>query len=189
MIPKQSSKGHCSYCQLLRERIRNTKPLQEKNALRVRLSQHREWVALERRHYHQIREHAGGSDDEHDSIHMDAMDWHRTSLPHFPEVAKDLEGTYQKYKQKLTGAKAHGLPRPYFLFLNNLSVKPDTNLNIHLLLRILQQLGRPVKKKLKILLDNTVAGNKTIRLFGLLGMLVQYGVVDEVKMHCLVKPL
>ena len=181
VIPHQSKKGHCSECQTLKERIRRASLQGDKNALRLELAEHRELVAKERQHYHHIRETAGGETDDHDSMSWDAMDWNHTSIPHHPEGAKDLEASFEKYRQKLTGGKVHGIPRPYFLFYNNQSVKPDTNLNIHIMLQMLRNLGRPIKKKLHILLDNTVAGNKTIRLFGFIAILVQYGLVDEVR--------
>ena len=180
-IPKSTPKGRCSVCILLGEKIAAAKTKKLKNELRYQKAKHREFAANERKRYHYIREHAGGPEDEWDSLHWDAMDQSKSSLPSFPSKA-GIEASFERYKQKLTGAKAHGISRPYFLFFNNDSIRPDTNLNIHVLLRILQQMGRPLKKKLKILLDNTVAGNKTIRLFGLLGVLVQYGLVEEVCM-------
>ena len=180
VIPHQTKQGKCSFCQTIKERIRSTSVGGGKNELRAELAEHREWVAKERQHYHHIRETAGQPGDTYDSIAWDAMDWNHTSIPHHPVSAKDLEASYEKYRQKLTGAKAHGTIRPNFLFYNNQSVKPDTNLNIHVLLQILRSLGRLVKDTLYIQLDNTVAGNKTMRLFGFLGLLVQYGVVKEV---------
>jgi hypothetical protein len=75
----------------------------------------------------------------------------------------------------------HGMQTDHFLFVTDATIPGDTNLNIHCLSRVLQVNKAELKKKWVIQLDNTGAGNKTVRLMAFLGMLVQYQVFEEVR--------
>ena len=179
VIPNQPRMGKCKVCVQFQEAIEKTSNAQEKQNLRELRRLHYDHVSREREVYWDIRRTAARHGSKHCSAVLDGMDFRTTSLPVYPRRSK-IEQDYEPFKKKLTGGLMHGMPVSHFMFVTDATIPGDTNLNIHALSRMYQVNKGHTKKRWVIQLDNTGAGNKTVKLMAFLGMLVQYGVFDEV---------
>ena len=178
-IPVQQRHGKCKVCIQFQEAIESTSNAQEKQQLREVRKLHYDHVTREREVYWDIRRTASRHEYNHSSAVLDGMDFRTTSLPAFPKRSK-LEQEFEPFKKKVTGGMMHGMPTSHFLFVTDATVPGDTNLNIHAMSRMCQVNKSHLKRRWVIQLDNTGAGNKTVKLMAFLGMLIQYQVFDEV---------
>jgi hypothetical protein len=179
VIPVQPRMGKCQICVQFQEAIERTSNAQEKHDLREQRRLHYDHVTRERQVHWDFRRTAGKHNSPHISAVLDGMDFRTTSLPVWTRKSK-LEDDYFPFKKKVTGGLMHGMPTSHFLFVTDATIPGDTNLNIHSLSRMIQVNKAALKKKWVIQLDNTGAGNKTVKLMAFLGMLVQYQVFEEV---------
>ena len=179
IIPSQPRMGKCKVCVQFQEAIEKTSNAQEKQMLREARRLHYDHVTREREIYWDIRRKAARPGSKHCSAVLDGMDFRTTSLPVYPKKSK-IEQEYEPFKKKVTGGLMHGMPVSHFSFVTDATIPGDTNLNIHALSRMCQVNKNHLKRVWVIQLDNTGAGNKTVKLMAFLGMLVQYQVFDEV---------
>ena len=179
VIPNQPRMGKCKVCVQFQEAIEKTSNAGEKQSLREQRRLHYDHVTREREVYWDVRRTAARHNSKHCSAVLDGMDFRTTSLPVFPRKSK-IEQDYEPFKKKVTGGMMHGMPVSHFLFVTDATIPGDTNLNIHAMSRMCQVNKSHLKKVWVIQLDNTGAGNKTVKLMAFLGMLVQYQVFDEV---------
>ena len=179
VIPYNPRMGKCKHCVQFQEAIERTTNPAEKQRLRDLRRLHYDHITRERQVYWDIRRTAARANSKHNSGITDGMDVGKTGLPSFPKRSK-IEREYEPFSQKVTGGLMQGMDTSHFLFVSDAYMPADTNLNIQVLSRMLQVNKKGLKKRWYIQLDNTAAGNKTVKLFAFLGMLIQYGVFDEV---------
>ena len=180
IIPKRSRFAKCKICSRLKIAIKETKDTNKKRALRQEKQDHLKTVFADRRVYWNVRQ-LSRNDPDLMSIIMDAMDKSKTSPPRWWLISHSQD-EYNPYNLKLTGALTHGLPDDYFFFINDNTIPADTNMNILCLMKIIEKLREhgKLKKKLHLQFDNTTAGNKTVRMYAFLGMMVQFKVFEEI---------
>ena len=180
IIPKRSRFAKCKICSRLKIAIKGTNDLNKKAALRAEKHEHLKTVFADRRVYWTVRQMCRSNPDLM-SIIMDAMDKSKTSPPRWWLISHSQD-EYNPYNLKLTGALAHGLPDDHFFFLNDNTIPADTNMNILCLMKIIENLRErgKLKKMLHLQFDNTTAGNKTVRMYAFLGMMVQFKVFEEI---------
>ena len=181
VIPYNPRMGKCKHCVQFQEAIERTTNPAEKQRLRDLRRLHYDHITRERQVYWDIRRTAAKSNSKHNSGICDGMDVNKTGLPSF-RIRSKIEREYEPFTQKVTGGLMQGMDISHFLFVTGANIPSDTNLNIHVLSRMIQVNKKQLKKTWYIQLDNTAAGNKTVKLMAFLGMLVQYGVFDEVRM-------
>ena len=182
VIPKQNNRfAKCTECEGFKDEIKKTKDPGQKAKIRGRKKNHLDIVFAERKAYWAIRQFCR-YDPDMTSIIIDAMDKSKTSPPRWPQRTH-AQDKYDPHTLKLTGAIIHGAPNEYYFFLSDDTIPADTNLNAAIIMRILTELSNKpggLKKKLHFQFDNTSAGNKNIRMYAFLGMLVQFQVVEEI---------
>jgi hypothetical protein len=97
------------------------------------MRQHRDYWLKERESYYIRRRDAQTKPDESVVLIIDSMDQNNATVPYLFN-AEDRK----RYPVRITGVIAHGLPDPYFAFINT-RWRGDSNTNIHCLLHVLEK--------------------------------------------------
>ena len=155
----------------------------ERDKLKAKEFKHSRFVRAERQSYYDRRTTACKHPEEYFSVIIDGADQSAYSMPHFVLLDKDTAGNGKRIRNHLFGAIVHGRALYGFSYLDN--CKHGTNLTIEALHRVIVKEwirgGRQrLPRVLYLQLDNCSKQNKSQYLIAYLGLLVAWGVFDEV---------
>jgi hypothetical protein len=155
----------------------------ERAKLKAKEFKHSRFVRAERQSYYDRRTCACKQPQEFFSVIIDGADQSAYSMPHFVLLDKDTAGNGKRIRNHLFGAIVHGRALYGFSYLDN--CKHGTNLTIEALHRVLvKEWIRGGKNRLPrvllLQLDNCSKQNKSQYLIAYLGLLVGWGVFEEV---------
>jgi hypothetical protein len=158
--------------------IKKAKTTEELDRYRKANQEHNALQQGERRAYHLRKIRAVSSPAEFLSIIMDGMDQAKCTLPHFVQMAKDMDQP-DLLTVSLMGAKVHGRAFPCFLGFPLLYSTHGPNFTIECLWLALNSL-QELPKTLYLQLDNCPSMNKNKYIFAFLAYLVQEDIFDQV---------
>lgn len=103
------------------------------------MGEHRDYWVTERKSYYYRRKNA--KDDPNTPkktlvLIIDSMDQNNNAIPNIFAENEDL----QRFPARITGVIAHGLPNPFFAFINTRWLG-DSNANIYCLLYVLSKVS------------------------------------------------
>ena len=173
----------CPECVLYMTTRYHTMGDDERAKLKAKEFRHSRFVRAERQSYYDRRTKACSQPQEYFSVIIDGADQSAYSMPHFVLLDKDTAGNGKRIRNHLFGAIVHGRALYGFSYLDN--CKHGTNLTIEALHRVIvKEWIRGGKQRLPrvlfLQLDNCSKQNKSQYLIAYLGLLVGWGVFDEV---------
>ena len=135
-------------------------------------------IRTQRAYYYGKRTAARQEPQQFMSLIVDGMDQNKTDLPHLTTKNKAASNLWV-LRTHLTGAIVHG--RRSYAFVDVHLWPQDSNMSMNIFLQILFHGKDNLPSTLYLQMDNCFRENKNQFFFGLLGLLVHYGVFKEVQ--------